>query len=250
MTTQDLAGQAALVTGATSGIGKATAIKLAARGAHVIVVGRNEGRGDAVVSTIRADGGKADFVAADLHDATSARDLARQAVELSGGHVDILVNNAGMAIFGPTADTSEEDFNTLFGVNLIGHFFLVGELAPAMAERGSGAIISVTTMAGQLGIPGMAAYGASKAALNLLTKSWAAEFGPAGVRVNTVSPGPTRTPAVESMGDMLDQLGAQSPLGYVAQPEEIANAIVFLASPEASFVSGALLNVDGGRTAV
>jgi NAD(P)-dependent dehydrogenase (short-subunit alcohol dehydrogenase family) len=250
MAVQDLAGQTALVTGGTSGIGRATAIKLGQHGALVLVVGRDQPRGDAVVETIRADGGKADFVRADLHDAASAKDLAQRAIELGGGHVDVLVNNAGTAIFGPTAETTEEVWDLIFGTNLKGHYFLVAELAPAMAARGKGSIVSVTTMAGQLGIPGMSVYGASKAALNLLTKNWAAEFGPQGVRVNAVSPGPTRTPAVEFMGAGLDQLGAQSPLGYVAQPEEIAKSIVFLATDEASFVTGAVLNVDGGRTAV
>ena len=119
-----------------------------------------------------------------------------------------------------------------------------------MAERGKGAIVNVTTMAAQTGVPGMAVYGASKAALSLLTRSWAAEFGPHGVRVNAVSPGTTRTPAVEPMSDALDQLGAQSPAGYVAKPEEIAAAITFLATDAASYVHGAVLNVDGGRTAV
>lgn len=125
--------------------------------------------------------------------------------------------------------------------------------APAArpTSRGSGVIVNVSTMAGQMGIPGMAVYGASKAGLNLLTKSWAAEFGPSGVRVNAVVPGSTRTETVVAvMGDALDQLGAQSPLGYVAEPRQIADAIVYLASDEASFISGALLSVDGGRTAV
>jgi NAD(P)-dependent dehydrogenase (short-subunit alcohol dehydrogenase family) len=250
MTAQDLAGQTALVTGATSGIGRATAIKLGQRGAHVLVAGRDQARGESVVASIRSGGGKADFVQADLRDAASARDLAARATEAGGGHVDLLVNNSGTAVFVPTADTSEDDWDNVFGVNLKGPFFLVGALAPAMAARGGGAIVNVTTMAGQLGIPGMAVYGGSKAAVNLITKSWAAEFGPLGVRVNAVSPGPTRTPGVEFMGEALDQTAAQAPLGYVAQPEEIASAIVYLLSGEASFVNGAVLNVDGGRTAV
>jgi NAD(P)-dependent dehydrogenase (short-subunit alcohol dehydrogenase family) len=249
MAAKDLTGRTALVTGSTSGIGKATAIALAQRGAHVLVVGRNKDRGEAVVGTIRADGGQADFIGGDLHDAESARDLARRALEVTG-KVDVLVNNAGGGAFGPTQGFAEDVYDSVFGVNVKAPFYLVSELAPAMAERGSGSIVNVTTMAAQLGIPGMAAYGASKAALNLMTKSWAAEFGPKGVRVNSVSPGPTRTPGVEMMGEALDQLGAQSPAGYVAEPEEIATAIAFLASDESSYVQGALLNVDGGRTAV
>jgi NAD(P)-dependent dehydrogenase (short-subunit alcohol dehydrogenase family) len=246
----DLSGRSALVTGSTSGIGEATAIALARRGAHVLVSGRDAGRGAAVVDAIRADGGKADFVQADLHDAASARDLARRATEAAGGRIDILVNNAGGGAFGSTAGFGEDVFDATFGTNTKAPFYLVGDIAPGMAERGQGAIINVTTMAAQFGVPGMAVYGASKAALTLMTKSWAAEFGPQGVRVNAVSPGPTRTPGVEMMGDALDQLAAQSPAGRPAVPEDIAAVVAFLASDDARFVQGALVNVDGGRTAV
>jgi NAD(P)-dependent dehydrogenase (short-subunit alcohol dehydrogenase family) len=247
---QDLAGRTALVTGSTSGIGEAAARMLAAHGAHVIVAGRNRERGEAVVAAIRADGGKADFVQADLHDAASAQELARRAEQAAGGRIDVLVNNAGGGDFGPTQDLTEERFDQLVATNLKAPFFLVGALAPAMAERGAGSIVNVTTMAAQLGLPGMAAYGASKAALNLATKSWAAEFGPHGVRVNAVSPGPTRTPGVALMGDSLDQLAATSPSGFVASPDQIASVITFLAGDGAAYVQGAVVNVDGGRTAV
>ena len=246
----DLSGRAALVTGSTSGIGRAAAAALAQRGAHVIVTGRDAGRGTAVVDAIRADGGKADFVQADLHDAASARDLAGQATEAAGGQIDILVNNAGGGAFGPTPGFAEDVFDATFGTNVKAPFYLVSEIAPAMAGRGQGAIVNVVTMAAQFGIPGMAAYGGSKAALTLMTKSWAAEFGPSGVRVNAVSPGPTRTPSTEMMGDMLDQLAAQSPAGFVAAPEDIAAVIAFLAGDEARYMQGAVVNVDGGRTAI
>lgn len=250
MSTQELAGRTALVTGATSGIGRATAQALAGLGAWVLVAGRDEARGDEVVKTIRSVGGTADFLAADLHDAASAIDLARRATGTAGGQIDVLVNNAGIGASGPTQGFDEKTFDSVFGTNTKVPFYLVSEIAPAMAERGQGTVISVSTMAAQLGMPGMAVYGASKAALNLLTKSWAAEFGPRGVRFNVVSPGPTRTPSVEPMGDALDQLAAQSPAGHVAAPEEIAAAIAFLATDAASYVQGVVLNVDGGRTAV
>ena len=246
----ELTGKTALVTGATSGIGLAAARQLAALGAHVLVTGRDAARGESAVAGIRERGGKADFIQADLRDAASARDLATRALAVGGGRIDILVNNAGVATAGPTGGTSEEDFDAIFATNVKASYFLVAEIAPAMAERGTGAIVNVTTMAAQIGLAGMSVYGASKAALHSLTQSWAAEYGPRGVRVNTVSPGPTRTPGTEPMGGVLDQLAAQAPLGHVAQPDEIAEAIVFLASDRASFVHGARLNVDGGRTAI
>ena len=246
----DLSGATALVTGATSGIGRATALELARLGAHVIVSGRDAGRGEQVVATIREAGGKADFVAASLEDEPSARQLARRATELGGGHVDVLVNNAGVFPFGPTHTTTPEDFDRVFAVNVKAPYFLVAELAPQMAGRGKGAIVNVTTMVAELGMANMALYGSSKAALVLLTKSWAAEYGPAGVRVNAVSPGPTRTEGTAGMGDALDQLASTAPAGRPGLPEEIAAAIAYLAGDGAGFVHGVVLAVDGGRLAV
>jgi NAD(P)-dependent dehydrogenase (short-subunit alcohol dehydrogenase family) len=246
----DLMGNTALVTGGNSGIGRATALAMAGRGAHVVLSGRDAGRGEQVVAAIRAQGGTADFVATDLSDEASVRQLAKQATELGGGHVDILVNNAGVFPFGATHEATEDDFDKVYAVNVKAPFFLVAELAPKMAERGHGAIINVTTMVAEFGMAQMALYGSSKAALVLLTKSWAAEYGPAGVRVNAVSPGPTRTEGTAGMGEALDQLAAAAPSGRPGLPEEIASAIVYLASDEASFVQGALLPVDGGRVAV
>jgi NAD(P)-dependent dehydrogenase (short-subunit alcohol dehydrogenase family) len=239
----------ALITGATSGIGRAVADKLAQSGVHVIVVGRNIERGQKTIADIRGAGGKADFISSDLGDAASARAVAKKAVEL-GGIVDILVNNAGIFPFGPTHEMSEESFDQVYALNVKAPYFLVAELAPAMAQRGKGAIVNVSTMVADYGAVGMSLYGSSKAAINLLTKAWAAEYGPKGVRVNAVSPGPTRTEGTAAMGDALQELAAQAPAGRPAAPEEIAETIVFLASDRASFVHGAILPVDGGRTAV
>ncbi|MFI5695332.1 SDR family NAD(P)-dependent oxidoreductase [Kribbella sp. NPDC051586] len=248
--TQDFAGRTALVTGGNSGIGRAVAEQLARRGAHVVISGRDVARGTKAAEEIRAGGGTADFVRADLADLEDVRSLAKQAIELGGGKVDVLVNNAGIFPFGPTAELADSDFDAVYAVNVRAPFYLVAELAPGMAARGSGAIVNVTTMVAYFGMAGMAAYGSSKAAVELLTKAWAAEFGAAGVRVNAVSPGPTRTEGTAVMGDNLDGLAGTTPLQRVGRPEEIAAGIVFLASDEASLIHGATLPIDGGRLAV
>jgi NAD(P)-dependent dehydrogenase (short-subunit alcohol dehydrogenase family) len=240
----------ALITGGTSGIGRAAALKLTRLGIHVLVVGRNRGRGDKTVADIRATGGTADFIASDLRDASSAREVAKKAVELGGGHVDILINNAGIFPFGPTNKTTEEEFDRVYSLNVKAPYFLVAELAPLMAKRGKGAIVNVSTMVADYGVSGMSLYGSSKAAINLLTKSWAAEYGPSGVRVNAVSPGPTRTEGTAAMGEGLEQLAAQAPAGRPATVDEIAEAILFLATDRSSFIHGAKPAVDGGRTAM
>jgi NAD(P)-dependent dehydrogenase (short-subunit alcohol dehydrogenase family) len=245
----DLTGKTALVTGATSGIGRATALALAAAGATVAVSGRDKDKGQAVVDSIKAAGGSATFVAADLVDAAAATDLAARATDALGGRVDILVNNAGIFPFGPTASIDEATVDAVYALNVKAPWFLVAALAPAMAEQRSGAIVNVTTMVADFGAEAMGLYGSTKAALTLLTKSWAAEFGPNGVRVNAISPGPTRTEGTAAMGDALDQLASMAPAGRPATPEEIAAGIVFLASDDASFVHGAILAADGGRSA-
>ena len=161
-----------------------------------------------------------------------------------------MVNNAGVSLLGPAELATEEEFDETFAVNVKVPFFLVAALAPAMAERGAGAIASISSMVASFGQPGMAMYGASRAAIELLTKAWAAEFGPRGVRVNAVAPGPTRTPLNEGFGDMPNQIAALAPASRLAEPEELATAIAYLASDDASFIHGVTLAVDGGRTAI
>jgi NAD(P)-dependent dehydrogenase (short-subunit alcohol dehydrogenase family) len=240
---RDLEGISALVTGATSGIGRAAAEELARHGAEVIVHGRDAGRGSAVVDHITAEGGKARFVAADLSDPAQLDALARQA-----NGVDVLVNNAGISWFGPTGDLDVATFDRLFAANVRAPFFLVAALAPGMATRGRGSIINIGSQAGQIGMPGGAAYGATKGALASMTRSWAAEFSPSGVRVNAVAPGPVLTSGATP--DRIRALGATTLLARAAQPGEIAGIIAFLASPKASYITGAVLAVDGGRTAI
>jgi NAD(P)-dependent dehydrogenase (short-subunit alcohol dehydrogenase family) len=240
----------ALITGGTSGIGQAAANKLAQLGIHVMVVGRSEERGKKTITEIRRAGGQADFIASDLRDASSVREVARKAVELGNGHVDILINNAGVYPFGPTHEMTEEQFDQVYSLNVKAPYFLVAELAPLMAKRGKGAIVNVSTMVADYGASGMSLYGSSKAAINLLTKAWTAEYGPSGVRTNAVSPGPTRTEGTAVMGEGLEQLAAQAPAQRPASADEIAEAIIFLATDRSSFIQGAKLAVDGGRTAI
>ncbi len=184
----DLQDRRALVTGATSGIGRAVALQLARDGAEVIVHGRDAARGAETVAAITAAGGRARFVSADLSDPA---DLQRLVAAV--GDIDILVNNAGFSWFGATADLKVETFDALFASNVRAPFFLVAAFAPGMVARGKGSIINVSSMAGQIGLPGGAAYGATKAALAAMTRAWAVEFSPSGVRVNAIAPGPVHT---------------------------------------------------------
>jgi NAD(P)-dependent dehydrogenase (short-subunit alcohol dehydrogenase family) len=239
---QSLQGRTALVTGGTSGIGRATAMRLAAQGAAVVVHGRDAGRGIQVVEEIQLSGGHARFVQADLGDPDEAIRLASEA-----GDVDVLVNNAGFSWFGPSEQLDARTLSRLFASNVEAAYLLTSALAPAMAERGEGAIVNLASMAATVGLPGGAAYSATKAALAAMTRSWAAEFGPRGVRVNAVAPGPVATRG--ATGDIA-ALGRTTILGRPGTEEEIAAAIGFLASPAASYITGVTLAVDGGRAAV
>jgi NAD(P)-dependent dehydrogenase (short-subunit alcohol dehydrogenase family) len=237
---RNLEGKVALVTGATSGIGEAAALQLAAQGATVIVHGRDVGRGAAVVKEIESAGGSARFVGADLSQPAEALRLASEV-----GEVDILVNNAGFAWFGPTEKLAADTLNQLFAANVQAPYLLVSVLAPKMVARGYGVIINVASRAGAVGQPTTAAYGATKAALASLTRSWSAEFGPAGVRVNSISPGPVYTNAAER--ELFDAIGKTTVQGRAGEPQEVADLIGFLASPRAAYITGTDVAIDGGR---
>ena len=246
-----LEGRAALVTGSTDGIGVAIAHALAQERAHVIVSGRDETRGNRVVASIAASGGRADFVAADLSTASGARSLATAATRMAGGEIDILVNNAAMLITpSPSGDVAGDLIDQAFAVNVRAPFLLTGIIAPAMAARGRGAIVNMGSINGLIGMGGSALYSATKATIHSLTKSWAAEYGPQGVRVNTVAPGPTLTPTVLEMQEYLAPFIASIPSLRASTPEEVAAAVVFLASDDASNIHAATLSVDGGRAAL
>ncbi|GGS03953.1 oxidoreductase [Streptomyces rubiginosohelvolus] len=238
----ELTGKTALITGSTSGIGRATARSLAARGASVVVTGRNAARGAEVVARIEADGGTARFIAADLTDQEDVARLAREA-----GDVDILVNNAAGASFGLSADITPEQYDAMLDGNVRAVYALTAALAPRMAERGSGSVINVSSGAAVMGDVYNAVYAATKGAVNALTRSWAAEYGPSGVRVNSVAPGPVYTSAPVEYLDLYIPL---IPLRRVARPEDVSEVIAFLAGPGGSYVNGAVIPVDGGLTAV
>jgi NAD(P)-dependent dehydrogenase (short-subunit alcohol dehydrogenase family) len=235
--------QKALVTGATPGLGRAIAFQLARDGAKVIVHGRDAARGAETVEAIIAEGGRARFVAADL---SNPADLRRLVEDI--GDIDILVNNAGFSVFGATADLDLDTFDALFASNVRAPFFLVAAFAPRMVARGKGSIINVSSMAGQIGLAGGAAYGATKGALSSLTRAWAAEFSPGGVRVNAIAPGPVYTEGAAP--ERTTGLGSTTLLKRAANVEEIAEVVGFLASPHASYITGAIIAADGGRTAI
>ncbi|RAV00877.1 SDR family NAD(P)-dependent oxidoreductase [Mycolicibacter senuensis] len=238
----ELSGQTALVTGGTAGIGLESARLLARHGATVIITGRSADRGAAAVAEL---GAGVRFVAADLSDLESVKALVRQC-----GEVDIVVNNAASFPGSLTVDQDVSSFESTFDTNVRGAYFLVAALAPGMLRRGHGSIVNVTSMVAFKGVPGASSYSASKAALESLTRTWAAEFGPHGVRVNSVAPGPTATAGVAAeWGEVNDELGKALPLGRTAQAAEIAEAVLFLASPRSSFITGSTLHADGGGAA-
>lgn len=236
----EMSGRRALVTGGTAGIGLACARRLAAAGAEVTVTGRDVRRGRSAAHSrgIR-------FVRADMADPAAVRALVDTA-----GDIDVLVNNA--AVF-PGALTLEQElagYEHTVDVNLRGVYFLTAGLARGMTRRGHGSIVNISSMVAVKGVPAASTYSATKAAIESLTRTWAVEFGPFGVRVNAVAPGPTRTEGVDAeWGDVNEQLGRALPLGRTGRADEIAEAVLFLASERASFITGATLRADGGGSA-
>jgi NAD(P)-dependent dehydrogenase (short-subunit alcohol dehydrogenase family) len=247
-----LSGRTALVTGSTAGLGAAIALALAAGGAFVIVSGRDKSRGDAVVARIRSAGGDAAFVAANLSGGDEEiRRMAAEAVELAGGRLDILVNNAAALLMpAPTAEVPEQLLREAFAVNVFAPFLLTGVFAPQMVRDGGGTIVNIGSITGLRGSSGSAVYSAGKAAIHSFTKSWADEYGPSGVRVNAVAPGPIATERQDEFADHLAPVLARLPSRRMSTPEEVAASVVFLASDDAANIHGAVLSVDGGWAAV
>jgi NAD(P)-dependent dehydrogenase (short-subunit alcohol dehydrogenase family) len=251
-TTKILAGRTALVTGSTSGLGAGIAIALADAGAHVVVTGRTAERGQQVVKQIKTDGGRAEFIQVDFAASGAASTgLAAAATEVLGGEIDILVNNAATLLQPePTARLTEQQLSSVLAVNVTAPVLLTGLIAPAMAERGAGAIVNIGSISGLRGSSGSALYGLTKAAMHSLTMSWADEYGPSGVRVNAVAPGPIATERNEEFADGIAPVLARVPAHRMSTVSEVAAAVVFLAGPGASNIHGAILPVDGGFAAV
>lgn len=243
-----LYGRRALVTGSTRGIGRAVAEALAAEGAMVVLSGRDRERGDAIAQSIRAAGGRAGFVCADLGEgAPAAQRLASEASEVAGGTIDALVNNAGRLLRAQSLfETTEQEIDRVLALNVKAPFLLTAALAPAMIEAGGGAVVNMGSTGGVVGTAAGALYSASKAGLHSLTESFAIELAGRGVRVNTVAPGPTLTERTERHMEVMERLTGESPDGRPATTAEVAAAVLFLLSDDASHIHGVTLPVDGG----
>jgi NAD(P)-dependent dehydrogenase (short-subunit alcohol dehydrogenase family) len=241
----------AVVTGSTSGIGRETAIRLAADGYSIVVCGRDRDRATQTQQLIESMGVRAVSFVADFADPAAVRALVTEIKEaLGGANVDALVNNAGGGGFAATEDTTDEMFDTAFNLNVKAPYILTGAFAPAMAQRGHGTIVNVGSLSTTMAASGTSAFQAAKAALVMLTKSWTAEYGPRGVRVNAVDPGYILTRVNEHIRHMYGGYLASVPAGRGGNAEEVAEVIRFLVSPRASYMHGAVLTVDGGKNAV
>jgi NAD(P)-dependent dehydrogenase (short-subunit alcohol dehydrogenase family) len=252
MNNSRLRNKTALITGATSNIGRAIAVEFSAEGAHVVASGRSPQRGAELIEEIRASGGRADFVPMHLDGSVQAcNTLAAEAARLLGGGIDVLVNNAGIYPGGHTTTTDEATFDEVYAVNVKTPYFLTAAIAPAMIEAGGGVIINLGSWIARLGIPVGALYSSTKGAMETLTRAWAAEFGPRGVRVNAISPGVVHEPLLQEADPRPgDAMMAGTPAGRPGTPDAIAHTAVYLASDEAAFVHGTVIDVDGGRTGV
>ena len=238
-----------LVTGSTSGIGAATARTLAAAGWQVVVTGRDQARGAAVVDDIAAAGGRAVFVRSDLGvPPDELRAFAAAATEAAGGRLDAIVHNAALCPAVDTLSLTDADLEAALAVNVRAPHVLTAALVPAMVARGTGAIVVIGSWMAHVGHAFVGLYSATKAAEIQLARSWAAEFGPGGVRVNTVSPGATRTPINAGDDDVISQITSATPAGRPGTPGEIAAAVAWVLSDSAAYLHGAELAVDGGIT--
>ncbi len=247
-TPDTLRDRVAIVTGASQGIGRAIALELARVGADVVVCSRRPAALKPVADEVRALGRRALAVECDVTDAGQVDDVVGQTTR-AFGRIDLLVNNAGYRIRSPLEDLPRNEWDAMVGTNLTGVFLFSQAVGRVMIRQKSGTIVNVTSVAGRTGTRGMAAYAAAKAGVTVLTQSLGAEWAKHGIRVNAVAPGPVETEGVLEVWKtpaMIAQAAREVPLGRLGRPEEIARAVVFVASDEASFMTGETLYVSGG----
>lgn len=245
-----MAGKVAIVTGASSGIGRATAIAFGKAGAKVIVVARRETQGEETVRLVNEAGSQAVFVKADVTQAIDIEAMVKKAIETYGS-LDYAFNNAGSGTSGKIADLSEADWDFEINANLKAVWLSMKYEIPAMQRSGGGAIVNTSSQGALLGVANYGAYGAAKAGVIALSRAAAAEYSADRIRINTVSPGAVKTDLwAGAPPEMLDQVAAGIPLQRIGAPEDIAEAVVWLCSDGAAFVTGHNLVVDGGFTAV